>query len=223
MILVEKILGNLNEEPWKSRLNGASLDRLELDQWSAQKNRFRKTSRDGTELAIALDRGSHLRDGDILVWDEAKSSAIVIHLNLQDVLVIQMKELLGQSQEVLARTCFELGHALGNQHWPAVVKGTTVYVPLTVDRKVMASVMKTHAFAGITHEFRTGLEIIPYLAPHEARRLFGGADATPHTHLHGHSHGSGSHTHTHTHADGTTHTHEHAHEPGHDHGHHHSH
>ena len=61
------------------------------------------------------------------------------------------------------------------------MKGTTVYVPLTVDRKVMASVMKTHAFAGITYEFAPGSEVIPYLAPHEARRLFGGADATPHS------------------------------------------
>jgi len=104
---------------------------------------------------------------------------------------------------------------LGNQHWPAVVKGTTVFVPLTVDRKVMASVMKTHAFSGISYDFAPGLEIIPYLAPHESRRLFGGADSTPHVHtpIHAqadataagapddpHSH-SQTHTHTHNHGD----------------------
>ena len=90
-------------------------------------------------------------------------------------MVVHLDELLGADPPTLAiRTCVELGHALGNQHWPAVVKGTTVYVPLTVDRKVMASVMRTHAFAGITYEFVAGTEVIPYLAPHEARRLFGG-------------------------------------------------
>jgi urease accessory protein len=52
-----------------------------------------------------------------------------------------------------------------------------------VDRKVMDSVMRTHAFVGVTHEFVPGTEVIAYLAPHEARRLFGGANATPHTHL----------------------------------------
>ena len=51
------------------------------------------------------------------------------------------------------RTCIELGHALGNQHWPALVKGARVFVPLTVDHKVMASVMKTHRFEGIRYEF----------------------------------------------------------------------
>lgn len=69
--------------------------------------------------------------------------------------------------------CFELGHALGNQHWAAVVKGTRVYVPLTVARAVMESVMKIHAFEHVTWTFVPGSEVISRLAPHEARRLFG--------------------------------------------------
>ena len=52
-----------------------------------------------------------------------------------------------------------IGHALGNQHWPALVKGTRVFVPLTVDHKVMASVMKTHRFEGIRYEFVPGEDI----------------------------------------------------------------
>lgn len=77
-------------------------------------------------------------------------------------------------------TCVELGHALGNQHWPAVIRGTRVYVPLTIARTVMASVMKTHAFEGISCAFAPGAEVISYLAPHEARRLFGAADGHRH-------------------------------------------
>jgi urease accessory protein len=188
MILVEAVLGNVNEAGWKERLAGAALDTLNLDQWQAQKNRFRMTTEGGVELAVSLERNSHLHHGDILVWDAAAKKAIVAHIQLQDVLVIRLSGSLGQSPELLVRTCFELGHALGNQHWPAVVKGIKVYVPLTVDRQVMASVMKTHAFTGITYEFVPGMEVIPYLAPHEARRLFGGANATPHSHVHEHDH-----------------------------------
>src|SRR4029077_15980829 len=86
--------------------------------------------------------------------------------------------------EIAMRTCFELGHAMGNQHWPAVVKGNRIYVPLTVDRKVMASVMDTHRFEGIRYEFVSGGEVVFYLAPHESRRLFGGAEGPVHTHTH---------------------------------------
>lgn len=206
MILVEKSLGNLGDATWAGRLEGATVDFLELDQWQAQKNRFRLKTKAGTEVAVALERNSHLHDGDILDWDEASRTLIATRIHLKEVLVIRLDALLANPAETLARTCFELGHALGNQHWPAVVKGTTVYVPLTVDRQVMASVMKTHAFIGITYEFQPGSAIIPYLAPHEARRLFGGADATPHSHV-----PAAPTTHTHQHVDAQGHTFSHTH------------
>ena len=56
-----------------------------------------------------------------------------------------------------------------------------MYVPLTVDRKVMASVMRTHAFDGLTYEFVPVPRSSRTSRPHEARRLFGGADATRRT------------------------------------------
>jgi len=97
------------------------------------------------------------------------------------VLIIDLSALSGVPWDVAMARCVELGHALGNQHWPAVVKGRRVYVPLTVARAVMASVMKTHSFEGVTYAFVPGAEVIPYLAPHEARRLFGAAEGHRHS------------------------------------------
>ena len=188
MRLVESVFGNVNDPAWKPRLEGARIDHLQLDQWEAQKNRLRKNTEGGVELALSLDRNQHLHDGDILLWDEATRAAVVARIQLNDVMVIRLTELLQHSPEQILRTCVELGHALGNQHWPAVVKENQVFVPLTVDHNVMASVMRTHAFRGIEYKFMPGGEVIPYLAPHEARRLFGGADATPHSHVHEHLH-----------------------------------
>ena len=101
-------------------------------------------------------------------------------------MVIDLEPLMTAAPGLLARTALEIGHALGNQHWPAVVKGTLVYVPLTVNQQVMTSVMNTHAFDGITFGFIPGEEVLPYLAPHEARGLFGGADHDLSTIEHGH-------------------------------------
>jgi len=198
MIIAETVLGNVNDSSWKDRLDGVDIDVLRLDQWEAQKNRFRRKTDGGVDLAVSLERNHYLHDGDILIWDGTARKAIIARLQLQEVMVIQLQGLLSSSQESLVRTCLELGHALGNQHWPAVVKGTTVYVPLTVDRKVMASVMKTHAFEGITCEFAPGAEVIPYLAPHETRRLFGAADPMTESHGHAHPHDH-SHDHSHSH------------------------
>ena len=108
-------------------------------------------------------------------------------------LVVDLAKLKDLPQEEIIRISLELGHAIGNQHWPAVVKGTKVYVPMTVDRKVMLSVMETHNIDDISYEFEEGREVIPYMAPHEIRILFGGAS-------HGNSHIHTDH-HDHVHAD----------------------
>jgi urease accessory protein len=188
VILVEHIVGNLDDATWADRQSEIEIDYLALDHWEAQKNRLRKSSDGGVELAISLDRGVFLRSGDILFWDEEKGVAVVARITLKEVMVIQLDALVTQDTETLVRTAVELGHAIGNQHWPAIVKGEKVFVPLTVDRKVMSSVMRTHAFQGVTYDFVPGSEIIPYLAPHEARRLFGGAQAAVHTHTREHEH-----------------------------------
>src|SRR5262249_14600660 len=104
-------------------------------------------------------------------------------------------ELMHLAPQVALRTCVELGHAMGNQHWPALVKGDLVYVPLTVDRRVMASVMETHRFEGIRYEFVSGRAVVPYLAPHESRRLRRGGRSGALAHareLYRHRHGDGT-------------------------------
>ena len=182
MIIIERILGNVSDPAWAARLATGAMEPLALDHWEAQKNRFRKKTAGGTEVAVSLDRGAFLRDGDVLLWDEATARGVVARISLRDVMVIHLDELASLSPEIAARTCVELGHALGNQHWPALVKGNRVFVPLTVDHKVMASVMNTHRFESIRYEFVPGGDIVPYLAPHESRRLFGGAEGPVHTH-----------------------------------------
>jgi urease accessory protein len=180
LIRVAAVLGNAADDPWLGWLTGARVDVLRLDQAEAQKSRLRTVTEGGADIAIALERDVQVRDGDVLAWNAAAPAAVVARVDLSDVLVIDLSGLAAESAEVAMATCVELGHALGNQHWPAVIKGMRVYVPLTVAKGVMTSVMKTHAFEGITYEFVPGVEVIPYLAPHEARRLFGTTEGHPH-------------------------------------------
>jgi urease accessory protein len=180
LIRVGAVLGNAADEAWRRRLTGARVDVVRLDQAEAQKSRLRKATEGGAEVAIALDRGVHVRDRDVLAWNGATGAAVVARVDLSDVLVIDLAGLTAEPAADAMTICFELGHALGNQHWPAVIKGMRVYVPLTVGKAVMASVLKTHAFDGVSYAFAPGADVIADLAPHEARRLFGAGEGHQH-------------------------------------------
>ncbi len=188
MEIFTAILGNLHREPWKSRAEGAETEYIDLDQWTAQKSRFTARGDRGGDYAVALARRTQLLDGDVVGYDPEARRIVAVRIRLSDVLVIDLSGLERLEPRRIARAAVELGHALGNQHWPAVVRDDCVYVPLTVDRKVMLSVMRTHRLEHIAYSFRPGEEVIPYLAPHEVRRLFGGAEAGSHAHHHVHEH-----------------------------------
>lgn len=208
MEIYTEILGNMfTSSEWREKLKEADVEYVTLDQWTAQKSRFVAKGDKGNEYAIALKRHAQVANGDIIVYSPEEKKAVVLQIELSPVLVIDMSALALKKPETIIHISVELGHAIGNQHWPAVVNGTRVYVPLTVDKKVMLSVMETHHIEGITYEFQPGMEIIPYLAPHEIRRLFGGTGQESHSHehemhahadgTHSHAHGSQPHTHTH--------------------------
>lgn len=218
MILIEHVLGNIKNDPvWQTKLKDAAIDLLVLDQREAQKSRCRKLSSQGVDLGISLERNVVLTDGDVLFWNDELHMAIVVQIQLRDVMVISLSELKKHSFDELIKTCFELGHALGNQHWKAVTKNNEVYVALTVAPTMMDSVMKTHGFQHLPYHFAKGADILPLLSHSEARLLFGGAeDMDTHVHV---SHGenqspaSGLHTkriqsHNHGHCHGA-HKHEH--------------
>ncbi|MCX4281808.1 urease accessory protein UreE [Alistipes muris] len=190
MKIYSAIVGNLHAPEWAERAAEADIETVELDQWTAQKSRFVAPGDRGSEYAVALERHSQLLDGDILEYDADANRMVALRIRLNDVLVADLGELASERPEEIIHIALELGHAIGNQHWPAVVKGTKVYVPLTVDKKVMDSVMRTHRIEHVYCSFQPGSEVIPYLAPHEIRRLFGGANhenETEHHHHHAHA------------------------------------
>lgn len=187
MKMFSEVIGNMETDPsWNGKLKNIQIEYVDLDQWTAQKSRFIAKSEAGTEYAVALKRHSQVENGDILEYDPEMKKAVVIRIDLKPVLIIDLQKIVKLPPEEIIRRSVELGHAIGNQHWPAIVKGTKLFVPLTVDKKVMLSVMDTHHFEDITYEFQPGKEIIPFLAPHEIRQLFGGStQELPH---HAHSH-----------------------------------
>lgn len=149
MKIFSEVIGNIHaDKALADKLANADIEYLDLDQWTAQKSRFIVSGDKGTQCAVALKRNTQLIEGDVLEYNPETNKAIVARIELSPVFVIDLSAVEQQDKLSIIQTCIELGHAIGNQHWPAVIKGTKVFVPLTVDRKVMQSVMDTHAIPG---------------------------------------------------------------------------
>ena len=185
MEVYTKIIGNTHSPEWQPRLKNATIDYIELDQWNAQKSRLLALGESGKPYAMAFERGVKLSNGDIIAYDSSSGNLSVIRLKMSDVLVIDLSSLEKRPTSEAVTLAIELGHAIGNQHWAALVRDNSLMVPLTVDRKVMLSVMRTYNFEGINFAFRPGSEIVPYLTPSEIRSLFGSTSPQshkPHSH-----------------------------------------
>lgn len=182
MIVVETLLGNTGEDArlgdlyrrWEA---AGRAETVELTPLEAQKGRLRAVTDKGTPLGLSLERGTALRDGDVLYLNEAEGRIIVARLKPEEVLVITVKP--AASPGDLLRVAVQLGHVLGNQHWPVKIEGMSVYVPVSVDKKVMEAVLRTYDLQGIEYRFQQGsVGAIPRVVPHEHQ----------HPHPHGHRH-----------------------------------
>jgi len=182
MIVVETILGNVGEDARLGDLHrrwhaAGRAETVELTPLEAQKGRLRTATDKGTPLGLSLGRGAALRDGDVLYLDEAEARIIVARLKPEEVLVITVQPDAPPAE--LVRAAVQLGHVLGNQHWPVKIEGLSVYVPVSVDKQVMETVLKTYGLQGITYRFEEGsVGVISRTVPHEHS----------HPHPHGHHH-----------------------------------
>ena len=182
MIVVETVVGNLGDDARlrdlhrRAEVEGRA-ETVALTPLDAQKGRLRTQTDKGTPLGLSLGRGTALRDGDVLYLDEGEGRMIVARLKPEEVLVLTVKP--AASAEELLRVAVQLGHVLGNQHWPVKIEGMSVYVPVSVDKKVMETVLRTYDLQGIEYRFEQGsVGAIPRVVPHEH----------PHPHPHGHHH-----------------------------------
>lgn len=118
-----------------------TLDEVTIDEREARKSRLRLQTRQGRDLGIVLPRGTVLTDGDVFAVAE-DASKVLIHIALQELMVLTPHAHL-TAQERWA-WAVRLGHVLGNQHWPVAVVEEQILLPVTVDRAVMETVLRTH-------------------------------------------------------------------------------
>jgi urease accessory protein len=138
MIIVESIIGNKNSD-WKLKKQCDELSKrgacevITISRFESQRTRMRKVSDKGTDIAISLPLGKHIRNGDILVMTEEKS--IVIEISPEKVISISIKEE-NISLQKLIEISVRIGHTIGNLHRPLRIEKNKIYFPIQSDMEV---------------------------------------------------------------------------------------
>lgn len=146
MLRVSTLLGNIHASPdvaeqvshWKQT---AQLEEITLDERDAQKSRLRVQTLSGRELGLILPRGTTLSDGDVFAL-AGEDGGVLVHISLQELMVLTPLPNNNPTQQL--QRAVRLGHVLGNQHWPVAVVGEHILVPVSLDRAVMETVLRTH-------------------------------------------------------------------------------
>ena len=77
MIHINKIIGNINfdshlKDKYEDMMKNGRVEKIEITRLESDRTRMRKTSDKGTDLALVIDAGSHINDGDVVLLTEDK-------------------------------------------------------------------------------------------------------------------------------------------------------
>ena len=189
---VDGIVGNVDDDAeladqMSAHERDGTLERVVIDAADRKKSRLRVTTDAGTDLGVLVDR-SELRAGDVLVDDD--ESFIVVAFERIEAFVIELPD---PTFEALA-SAVELGHRIGNQHWGLALDGSTVYVPVDADRRIIENVLGEYLPNGSETRYESvNAELFTRETPSEHH----------HPHEHGHEH---AHDHEHPQEHDANHT-----------------
>lgn len=138
-------LGNLQENVTLAEKVQTNKEYLEvhLQQSDRAKSRIYTQSTSGIAIGIIKSRDWLLREGDILETEQGK--LLLVHIQLQELMVLSFSESLTDK----AIDLIHLGHVLGNQHYPIIVKGNKIYLQITTDKARIESTIRSFNIPGL--------------------------------------------------------------------------
>lgn len=137
MIHINKILGNIHSdsdlyEKYQDMLKKDKVEKIELSRLQADRTRIRKVSDKGTDLALTLNPGSHIYDGDVVLLTEER--IIIAKRGSENVAIVSLNKDI--STEQILETAIKLGHIIGNMHRPIRVVNNKVCFPIESDSEI---------------------------------------------------------------------------------------
>ena len=134
MITIDRIIGNIYnddqlEATFKEFVSKQQDETFLITRTESQRQRMRKVSNKGTDIALNLHSGSqHLRHGDVLLLND--NQIVVVKIEPENVLQVEI------IKESLIQIPVQIGHTIGNLHRPIKLDGSRIYFPIQAESEI---------------------------------------------------------------------------------------
>lgn len=137
MIHINKIIGNINSdsdlhEKYQAMMKNNKIEQIQVSRLEADRTRIRKLSNKGTDLALTMEPGSHINDGDIVLLTEERM--IIAKRESENIVIVSLNSDISTQQ--ILETAIKLGHIIGNMHRPIKVTNNKIYFPIQSDSEI---------------------------------------------------------------------------------------
>ena len=143
--VAQTYLGNINHNADLAHsIETKSYLELTLKPEDRQKGRIHAHTASGVEIGIIKSRDRSLESGDLFETDSGK--ILLINLQETELLLLDLSKV---DSNITLSKLVELGHTLGNHHYPLKVEGNLIHVRLNTDKLTAESLIKSLNIDGL--------------------------------------------------------------------------
>ena len=129
MITIDSVVGNIKKdkkigEKYVEMCTRKVCETIKINRLESQRVRMRKTSDKGTDIALTLPPGTHLRHGDVIMLNEDK----IVIVEIESDNIHNDNDIIGVSVII--------GHTIGNLHRPIKLERNKIYFPIQLDSEI---------------------------------------------------------------------------------------
>lgn len=137
MITIDSVVGNIKKdkkigEKYVEMCTRKVCETIKINRLESQRVRMRKTSDKGTDIALTLPPGTHLRHGDVIMLNEDK--IVIVEIEPENVAMVEVKDNIHDDD--IIQVPVTIGHTIGNLHRPIKLEENRIYFPIQADSEI---------------------------------------------------------------------------------------
>jgi urease accessory protein len=139
LITINSVIGNIKKDTNMGhkydemcRRAAALCETIKISRLESERVRMRKTSDKGSDIALVLPQGTHLKHGDVIMQTENKM--VIVEIEPENVAMLEIKGNLHGDD--IIKLPVSIGHTIGNLHRPIKIEQNKIYFPIQADSEI---------------------------------------------------------------------------------------